>query len=74
MFTSEGVIDVCGRPTYYITKPTFKYGRWRWFCKVTDQLSGIQARADDYESKLGARKHAVVNLADKLADNGILQR
>jgi hypothetical protein len=41
---------------------------------VKDIASGIKARADNLKGHKGARKHAIRNLGEKLADAGILRR
>ena len=54
------------------TKPTLKWFKLRWYCKVKDLESGTESRADDYESKDGALKHALENLMRDLKTKGII--
>lgn len=74
--SEEGTVDVYGIQVTFKTKPK-THGfppQLRYYCKVRAEQYNIEARADNLKSKSGARKHAVENLANKLADAGIIRR
>lgn len=74
--SEEGTVEAYGRTIHFETRPK-SHGfppKLRYYCKVRDVASGINARADNYKSKRGAQEHAVKHLADQLAAAGIIRR
>ena len=70
-----------------ILKPTFServitvtvsFGNvyaWQWVytAEAVDEATGISAKAQNYQSKSGAKKHALENLKAILLDRGIIR-
>ena len=77
LLSETGDITWHDRGIHYETKPKIIIKRFkpelRWFCKLTDTKTGIRARADDYQSKHGAREHATENLGYALVSAGVLR-
>ena len=72
----------------YLKKPTFEervvethvyksnFYKWEWVhsAKAVDVATGITAKAQNYESKGGAKEHARINLKAILLEKGIIRK
>ena len=64
---SERVISVT------VSFGNFHAWQWGYTAEAVDEATGISAKAQNYQSKSGAKKHALENLKAILLDRGIIR-
>ena len=70
----RGSIVLEGRLLRYTVEGYFGSWKWKYRGKAWDEQTGIKVTSSGWESRGGAREHALEELALKLVGNGLLNR